>query len=179
MAQALLGHRCEARRLRFACKHLIGMFFYLPQQSGYNRRLRAALPLVKLMIRELAMDSDLWFDNHWIVGSTPAPRGMSRPTAHRSDRAGRAGYGYCTSHSRFFWGLRLYLVCTPIGMPIVWALANPKIGRREVPASMPETDAGLVAKRAGSPRRRASRARCSNRTSPGRASSYWGRPADG
>ena len=44
VAQVLLGHRSEARRLRFACKHLTGMFPYLPQQAGYNKRLRAALP---------------------------------------------------------------------------------------------------------------------------------------
>jgi hypothetical protein len=149
VAQALLGHRSEARWLRFARKHLSGMFPYLPQQSGYNKRLRSALPLVKRMIRELAMDSDLWFDNHWIVDSTPIPCGMSRPTVQRSNLAGWAGYGYCASHSRFFWGLRLYLVCTPAGMPILWALASPKIGEREVLAAMLEIDAGLVAEREG------------------------------
>jgi hypothetical protein len=149
VAQALLGHRSEARWLRFARKHLSGMFPYLPQQSGYNKRLRSALPLVKRMIRELAMDSDLWFDNHWIVDSTPVPCGMSRPTVQHSNLAGWAGYGYCASHSRFFWGLRLYLVCTPTGMPILWALASPKIGEREVLAAMLEIDAGLVAEREG------------------------------
>ncbi len=87
--------------------------------------------------------------NHWIVDSTPVPCGMSRPTIRRSDLAGWAGYGYCASHSRFFWGLRLYLVCTPTGMPIVWAPANPKIGEREVLASMLETDADLVTEREG------------------------------
>jgi hypothetical protein len=149
VAQALLGHHSEARWLRFARKHLTGMFPYLPQQSGYNKRLRSALPLVKRMIRELAMDSDLWFDNHWIVDSTPVPCGMSRPTVQRSNLAGWAGYGYCASHSRFFWGLRLYLVCTPTGMPMLWALASPKIGEREVLAAMLEIDAGLVAGREG------------------------------
>ena len=149
VAQALLGHHSEARWLRFARKHLAGMFPYLPQQSGYNKRLRSALPLVKRMIRELAMDSDLWFDNHLIVDSTPVPCGMSRPTVQRSNLAGWAGYGYCASHSRFFWGLRLYLVCTPTGMPIMWALASPKIGEREVLAAMLEIDAGLVAERPG------------------------------
>jgi hypothetical protein len=93
----------------------------------------------------LAKDSDFWFDNHWIVDSTPVPCGMSRPTVQRSNLAGWAGYGYCASHSRFFWGLRLYLVCTPTGMPILWALANPKIGEREVLAAMLEIDAGVVA----------------------------------
>jgi hypothetical protein len=149
VAQALLGHHSEARWLRFARTHLLGMFPYLPQQSGYNKRLRAALPLVKQMIRELATDSDFWFDTHWIVDSTPVPCGMSRPTVQRSNLAGWAGYGYCASHSRFFWGLRLYLVCTPTGMPILWALANPKLGEREVLAAMLEVDAGLVAEREG------------------------------
>ncbi|MFC7641814.1 IS982 family transposase [Streptosporangium lutulentum] len=149
VAQALLGHHSEARWLRFARTHLSGMFPYLPQQSGYNKRLRAALPLVKQMIRELATDSDFWFDNHWIVDSTPVPCGMSRPTVQRSNLASWAGYGYCASHSRFFWGLRLYLVCTPTGMPILWALANPKIGEREVLAAMLEVDAGLIAEREG------------------------------
>ncbi|WP_326715706.1 IS982 family transposase [Streptomyces sp. NBC_01474] len=149
VAQALLGFHSESRWLRYANKHLSGMFPYLPQRAGYNKRLRSALGLVKRMIRELAMDSDFWFDNHWITDSTPVPCGMSRPTVQRSNLAGWAGYGYCASHSRFFWGLRLYLVCTPIGMPIMWALADPKIGEREVLAAMLEVDANLVARREG------------------------------
>jgi hypothetical protein len=149
VAQALLGYHSEARWLRYARKHLRAMFPYLPQRPGYNKRLRAAFPLVKRMIRELAQDSDFWFDNHWIVDSTPVPCAMSRPTVQRSELAGWAGYGYRASHSRFFWGLRLYLVCTPTGMPIMWALADPKIGEREVLAAMLELDAGLVAERGG------------------------------
>jgi hypothetical protein len=68
-------------------------------------------------------------------------------TVQRSNLAGWAGYGYCASDSRFFWGLRLYLVCTPTGMPTMWALASPKIGEREVLAAMLAVDAGLVAQR--------------------------------
>lgn len=149
VAQALLGHRSEARWLRYASKHLSGMFPYLPQRAGYDKRLRAALPLVKRMIRELARDSDFWTDTVWITDSTPVPCGMSRPTVKRSNPAGWTGYGYCASRSRFFWGLRLYLACTPTGMPILWALANPKIGEREVLAAMLEVDAKLVARREG------------------------------
>lgn len=70
------------------------------------------------------------FDNHWIIDSTPVECGRSRPTVQRSDLAGWAGYGYCASHSRFFRGLRLYLVCAPTGMPILWSLANPKLAMR-------------------------------------------------
>lgn len=97
VAQALLGHHSEVRWLRYVRKHLLGMFPYLPQRAGYNKRLRSALPLVKCMIRELAIDSDFWFDNHWITDSTPVPCGMSRPTVQRSNLAGWAGPGTATA----------------------------------------------------------------------------------
>ena len=52
VAQALLGYHSEARWLRYANKHLTGMFPYLPQRPGYHKRLKAALPLLKRMIRD-------------------------------------------------------------------------------------------------------------------------------
>ena len=149
VAQALLGFHSEHRWIRFAICHLRGSFPYLPNQPGYNKRLRAALPLVKQVIRELATDSDFWFDDTWIADSTPVECGRSRPTAKRSDMAGWAGYGYCASHSRWFWGLRLYLICTPAGMPILWALADPRIGEREVLAAMLDVEPQLAATRPG------------------------------
>jgi hypothetical protein len=149
VAQALLGYHSEARWLRYVRKHLSGTFPYLPQRAGYNERLRAALPLVKRIIRELARDSDFWTDTVWIADSTPVPCGMSRLTVRRSDLAGWAGYGYCASHSRFFRGLRLYLVCAPTGMPVLWALASPKLDGRAVLAAMLEVDAELVTRRTG------------------------------
>jgi hypothetical protein len=149
VAQAILGYHCEARWLRFARTHLRGMFPYLPGRPGYNKRLRAALPLVKRIIRLLARDTDFWHDTVWITDSTPVPCGTSRPTVKRSNLAGWANYGYCASHHRFFWGLRLYLVCTPAGMPILWALADPKLGEREVLAAMLELDAELIKDRLG------------------------------
>ena len=64
------------------------------------------------------------------------PCGASRETVKRSELAGWAGYGYCAAHSRWYWGLKLYLVTTPDGMPVAWCLASPKIGEREVAAEL-------------------------------------------
>lgn len=147
--QALLGYHSEARWLRYARKHLGELFPYIPKDPGYNKRLRAALPLIKRWIRTLAQDTDFWHDRVWLLDSTPVPCGTSRPTQQRSRLAGWANYGYCASHSRLFWGLRLYLACTPAGMPLLWALADPKIGEREVLAAMLEVDADLIAAREG------------------------------
>ena len=148
-AQALLGVRSEARWLRFLPKHLPGAFPYLPGQSGYNKRLRAALPLLKKAIRLVAADTDLWFDDVWVTDSTPVECGRSRPTVKRSDLAGWAGYGYCSSHSRFFWGLRLHLICTPSGLPIAWSLATAKTDERQVLIAALEDDPSLLAARPG------------------------------
>ncbi|GGZ40928.1 hypothetical protein GCM10010344_01880 [Streptomyces bluensis] len=49
-------------------------------------------------------------DDVWIVDSTPVECGRSGETVKRSDLVGWAGYGYCDSHSRFFWGLLLDLL---------------------------------------------------------------------
>jgi hypothetical protein len=147
VAQVLLGVRSEARWLRLVPEALPGAFPYLPGQSGYNKRLRGALPLLKRVIRELASDTDVWSDPVWLVDSTPVECARSRPAALRSELAGVAGYGWCRSHSRWFWGLRLHLVCTPAGLPVTWALADPSLDERQVLMCMLDAEPHLLAER--------------------------------
>jgi hypothetical protein len=176
VAQALLGYHSEARWLRHTNKHLSGMFPYLPQRPGYNKRLRSAIPLLKRMIRELAMDSDFWFDNHWIVDSTPVPCGMSRPTVRRSNVAGWVQYGYCASHSPVLLG------ASPLPCPHSRRDAGHvgvgvrEIGEREVLSAMLEVDASLIAAREGIllSRTRASRPNRSSGSSSIKVSNYYG-----
>src|ERR1019366_1720003 len=117
--QALLGYTSEARWLRHARKHLRDLFPYLPQQPGYNKRLRKTAGTIGVLIGVLARDTSLWTDDVWVVDSTPVECGRSRETARRSELAGWAEYGYCASHSRYFWGLRLHLPPTPHGLPLL------------------------------------------------------------
>lgn len=147
--QVLLGHANETGWLRYADEHLRHLFPYLPGQSGYNKRLRKSATQLQAMIRLLGEDTDVWADDTWLIDSTPVECGRSRPTAKRSNLAGWAGYGYCASHSRWFWGLRLHLVCTPAGLPITFALANPKVDEREVAIDLFESEPGLLAGRDG------------------------------
>jgi hypothetical protein len=149
VAQVLLGVHSEARWLRLVPAALPGAFPYLPGQSGYNKRLRAALPLLRRLIRRLAADTDLWADPVWLVDSTPVECARSRPTVARSELAGVAGYGWCRSHSRWFWGLRLHLICTPAGLPVTWALADPKLDERQVLMAVLDHDRALLDERPG------------------------------
>jgi hypothetical protein len=147
--QVLLGFEDEARWVRYAKAHLRHLFPYVPGQSGYNKRLRKAASMLRSVMRILATDIDAWADDTWLIDSTPVECGRSRPTAQRSNLAGWAGYGYCASHSRFFWGLRLHLVTTPAGLPVTFALANPKTDERDVALDIFEADPDLLAGRAG------------------------------
>jgi Transposase DDE domain len=147
--QALLGFVSEARWLRHAQRHLRHLFPYLPGQSGYNKRLRRAGDLLRQLIRVVACQTPWWTDDVWIVDSTPIQCGRSRQTTQRSDLAGWASYGYCPSHSRWFWGLRLHLVCTLHGLPIGFALADAKAVDREVLVDLLAGEHDLVAARPG------------------------------
>jgi hypothetical protein len=96
------------------------------------------------VITGLARDTASWHDLLRLVDSTPLPCAASRETVRRSDLAGHAGYGYCASHSRWFWGFRLYLITTAEGMPVIWGLAHPGIGEREAVTALLERDHHLV-----------------------------------
>ncbi len=144
VVQALLGFSSETRFLRFAKAHLWHLFPYVPNQSGYNKRLRAAAGQLQALIRTVARQTTLWSDDLWMVDSTPVECGRSRETAKRSELSGFADYGYCASHSRYFWGLRLHLVTTPGGLPITFALSNPKLDEREVLRDLLEIEPELL-----------------------------------
>jgi hypothetical protein len=147
--QALLGFTSEARWLRHARTRLGHLFSYLPKQPGYNKRLRAAAELILRVIRALAADTSLWTDDVWVVDSTPVGCGCSRETAKRSELAGWAEYGYCASHSRYFWGLRLHLLCTLGGLPVGFALTGAKADERQTLLGIFDTDPDLLADHPG------------------------------
>ena len=136
VAQILLGIPSERHFLRFAMTRLGHLFPYLPKQPGYNKRMRALAPQIVRLLNLVAFSSPSWYDKLRLLDSTPVPVGASPETVKRSDFAGHAAYGYCASHSRYFWGFRLYLLCASDGMPIAFELAPANAPEREVAAEM-------------------------------------------
>ncbi|MFL6191025.1 MAG: IS982 family transposase [Actinomycetes bacterium] len=136
VAQVLLGYRSERQWLRVVNTRLGHLFPYVCGQAAYNRRLRRAAPLVATISHALAVACPSWCDQWRLLDATPVPCGKSRQTRKRSELAGHAGYGWDRSHSRWYWGLKLYLLACPDGLPVAWCLANPTTGEREVAASL-------------------------------------------
>lgn len=136
VAQILLDCHSERKFLRLARQRLGHLFPYIPKQPGYNKRLRGLAAEICLVIEHLATTSPSFCDRLRLLDSTPVPCGQSRETRKRSELAGWAAYGYCASHSRPFWGLRLYLLCALDGMPVSFCLAPANHGEREVAAAL-------------------------------------------
>ena len=136
IAQVFLTIPNDRQFLALARWRLGHLFPELLSQSQYNRRLRDLAPQISRVINYLAYVSPSFCDQLRLLDSTPVPCGQSRETVRRSALAGSAGYGYCRSHSRWFWGFRLYLICSGDGMPMGWELAAANIGERVVAEEM-------------------------------------------
>lgn len=138
VAQVLLDCPNERRFLRLAKRRLGHLFPYIPGQSGFNKRLRALAPQLLEAITLLAQLSPSFCDRLRLLDSTPVPCAASRETVRRSALAGIGGYGYCRSHSRWFWGFRLYLLCSPDGLPVGFELAAANAPERVVATELLE-----------------------------------------
>jgi hypothetical protein len=138
VAQVLLDCPNERRFLRLAKERLGHLFPYIPGQSGFNKRLRRLAPQLVEAISLLARLSPSFCDRLRLLDSTPVPCAASRETVRRSALAGIGGYGYCRSHSRWFWGFRLYLLCSPDGLPVGFELAPANAPERIVAAELLE-----------------------------------------
>lgn len=144
ITQVLYEFPRERHWIRWSGTYLRDMFPYLPTASGYGKRVRGSGPLIAAALRALADATLSGAPILRLIDSTPVPCGTSRETTKRSDLAGHAGYGYSASHSRYFWGMRLYLLATAEGMPVLWCLAHPKLDERDVMAALIEADHHLI-----------------------------------
>ena len=132
VAQVLLRFDDERHWLRIAPRLVGHLFPRLLAQSEYNARLRQLAPLMEAALRWLADATPATAELLRLMDATPVPCGQSAVTARRSELYGYAGYGYCPSHSRWYWGAKLLLICTCDGTVTGFSLANPKLhGERD------------------------------------------------
>ena len=131
VAQALLDCHSDRQFLAIAETRLAHLFPVRPKHSGYHQRVRRLAPRIAQVLSTLANETASAHDRLRLLDSTPVPCAQSRTTVRRSAFAGHAAYGWCASHSRYFWGFRLYLLCTSEGIPTGYELA---------PANAPERD---------------------------------------
>jgi len=126
VAQAAIGISSDRQFLGLIGRVLPGWFPHLPDQSQYNRRLRALVELISHVQQQLAR----WLD----AGGMRLADGSQLAVAsypgcqQRSHFAGVARYGYSKSHHRYLWGVRLVLLTDVRGLPLGYTIvpANEK-----------------------------------------------------
>jgi hypothetical protein len=132
VAQALLGVASDRRFLALAGRRLGHLFPRLPQQPGYFKRRQRLAEVIEALIAEFARHCPGWEDDLLIVDSTPVECARSVETVRRSQLGDAADYGYCRSHSRYFWGFRLHGLFALDGTPRAITLTSPKRDERDV-----------------------------------------------
>lgn len=132
VAQAIMGIPSDRRFLALAAKHLRHLFPRIPAQAGYFKRRRRLTETLEWLMEVFASQSPGFYDDLLLVDSTPIECARSRETVKRSALGDAADYGYCASHSRFFWGFRLHAIFAPDGTPRAITVASPKRDERDV-----------------------------------------------
>ncbi len=139
VAQSIMGIPSDYRFIATAIKRLGHLFPGLTQRSGFYKRRDQLADTIEWLIAMFASQSPGWQDNVLLVDSTPVECARSRETVKRAGAsslddalANAADYGYCASHSRYFYGLRLHTLSAPDGTPRAMALTSPKDNERDV-----------------------------------------------
>jgi len=139
VAQSIMGVTSDERFVRVAHRRLRHLFPGLTRRSGLHRRRERLTETIEALIEVFASRSPGYHDDLLLVDSTPVECARSRETVKRGGSScladalsDAADYGYCASHSRFFFGFRLHTLMAPDGTPRAMALTSPKEGEREV-----------------------------------------------
>lgn len=139
VAQSIMGVGSDERFVKIAFKRLRHLFPGLTRRSGFHKRRDRLTETIEALIAAFASRSPGWHDDLLLADSTPVECARSCETVKRAGASSLGGaiadaadYGYCASHSRYFWGLRLHTLMAPDGTPRAMALTSPKEGEREV-----------------------------------------------
>jgi Transposase DDE domain len=136
VAQAMMNIAHDQDFLAAAQHRLGHLFPRLPKQPGYWKRRHRLADTIEWLTGVFASRCPGWEDDLVLIDSTPVECGRSVETVRRSALADAAGYGYCRSHSRWFWGMRLHLLAAPDGTPRAAILAPADQKERDVALRM-------------------------------------------
>jgi hypothetical protein len=120
VCQAAMGISSDRQFLALVGRILPGWFPHLPQQSQYNRSLRALVELISALQLRLARwlgRGDIRLADGTLLACASYPG-----CAARSEFAGFARYGYQKSQHRSLWGVRLVSLTDPRGLPLGYTL---------------------------------------------------------
>jgi DDE family transposase len=139
VAQAIMGIPSDRRFVKVARQRLVHLFPGLIGQSGLHKRRARLADALEQVMAALARECPGFWDELVLLDSTPIECARSRETVRRGGASrlddpitNAASYGYCRSHSRWFFGMRLHTAFGPDGTPRAIRLVGADRREREV-----------------------------------------------
>lgn len=121
----------EYQFLEFIRANYGDMFPKLPGQSQYNRRCRNLRHMLESLRRYWLNELGALEEEYYLLDTKPLPVVGYKRSKSRSDFAGEADYGYCSSRKLYYWGYKLVMLTTLDGLPIIYELVSANTDERQ------------------------------------------------
>lgn len=122
LAQDFIPYPGENQYIGYIRANYLELFPKLLTQSQYNRRCRNLRLLVEEMRRSWLGELGVLAEMDLLLDTKPVPVMGYKRSKKRSDFAGSADYGYCSSRKMKYFGYKLVSLCTLKGIPVVYEL---------------------------------------------------------
>ena len=126
-----IPYPAEQQFLEFIRANHGEMFPHLPVQSQFNRRSRNLRHLLEALRRYWLNDLGVLEEKYYLLDTKPIPVVGYKRSKSKSDFAGEAGYGYCSSRRLYYWGYKLVMLTTLEGLPIIYDLVSANSDERQ------------------------------------------------
>lgn len=121
----------EEQFLGFMRANYLSLFPHLVDQSQFNRRARRLEGMIEELRRFWVRELDAVFETTLMLDTKPVPVVGYKRSKRHSDFAGSASYGHCASRNLKYFGYKLVVLSTLIGIPVVYALVPAHTDERE------------------------------------------------
>lgn len=126
-----IPYPAEQQFLEFIRANHGSLFPRLPDQSQFNRRSRNLRHLLETLRRYWLNELGALQETYYLLDTKPLPVVGYKRSKAKSDFAGEADYGYCSSRHLHYWGYKLVMLTTLDGLPIMYDLVSANTDERQ------------------------------------------------
>lgn len=119
------------------------LFPNLVAQSQFNRRARAAAPLLEQFRQHWLIRIGVTLACEGLLDTKPIPVIGYRRSKQRSDFLGSATYGYCASKKMHYFGYKLVTISSLSGIPLIYDLVPANTDERQAAETLLDQLAGF------------------------------------
>ena len=113
----------QKRWIKYLKNHWLSLFPGLNERSRYHRRVKDLYQIINLIRIKVLELLNVQYETHYIVDSLPIAVCHYARSGRAKAFKGEADFGYCEAKDEKFFGFKLHLVSTIMGIPVNFTLA--------------------------------------------------------